>query len=111
MARAETFPATPAVEPVWLDIMETGARAWLSALTSLIRMSASVAEAQAAVGGEMVSFWMRGFPTGPAPVPNLLREELVLTGLQAERVADAAHKTLRDLDGPGEAAIPIPLPE
>jgi hypothetical protein len=108
MARADIPFAQPEAGLAWFDAIEGGARTWTSALTSLVRMGASVAEAQAAVGGEVVAFWLRGFPVGAISTASVLREDQVLAGVQAERAADAAHRAVQDLERPVGAAIPIP---
>ena len=111
MARADTSSGEFGAGPVWLAALEIGARNWMSALTGLAEIGASTAEAQTEIAGDMILFWMRGFPPSTLPNSNFLRGELLFAGIQAERVADAARRTLEDLSEPKGEDLPIPLPE
>jgi len=99
---------------VWLDSFEEGARAWTAACTDMTQACLAVGEAQARVGQELFSLWMRSctpFASLEA-FGGLLRDELFLAEAAGEKFADAARVTMRDVAVKGgPAAGPTALPE
>lgn len=114
---ATPAPPAPAVGTAWLDAVEAGSRAWMTAFTGFAEACVAASQAQAQAAGQLMSLWTRGLPTAPGlpSVDQLLREQLMFAEGQAERTAEAARQTLQDLQAlesaSGKAQAPVPLPE